>query len=89
MAQGARGIEQSAHAVALQGRSDEGSAPGNGGAAGLAGADKLLLCVGGLCALVSLAEDGGEDDEVDAVVEEGAEGDGGGFDGREVCVNYD
>lgn len=89
MAQGARGIEQSAHAVALQGRTDERGAPGDGGAAGLAGADELLLCVGGLCALVGLAEDGGEDDEVDAVVEEGAEGDGGGFNGREVCVNYD
>jgi hypothetical protein len=34
--------------------------------------------------VVGLAEDGGEDDEVDAVVEEGAEGDGGGLDRRKI-----
>lgn len=88
MTQGARGIEQSAHAIALQGGTDKGSAPGDGGAAGLAGANELLLCVGGLGAVVGLAEDGGEDDEVDAVVEEGAEGDGGGFHGREVWRSF-
>lgn len=84
MAQRARGIEQRTHAVALQGRAHKGRAPGESRAAGLARADKLLLGVGGLCAVVRLAEDGREDDEVDAVVEEGAEGDGRGLDGREV-----
>ena len=85
VAEGAGGVEQSTDAVALQGRADERGAPGDGGAAGLAGADELLLGVGGLCAVVRLAEDGGEDDEVDAVVEEGAEGDGRGLNRGEVC----
>lgn len=39
--------------------------------------------------MVGLAEDGREDDKVDAVVEEGAEGDGRGLDGREVWRNID
>lgn len=85
MAQGAGGVEQGAHAVALQGGADKRGAPGDGGAAGLAGVDELLLGVGGLCAVIGLAEDGGEDDEVDAVVEGSAEGDGRGLDSGEVC----
>ena len=36
--------------------------------------------------MIGLTEDGGEDDEVNPVVEEGAEGDGGGLDGGEVCI---
>lgn len=88
VAQRARGIEQRTYAVALQGRAHKGRAPGDGRATGLARADKLLLGVGGLGAVVGLAEDGREDDEVDAVVEEGAEGDGRGLDGREVWKGY-
>lgn len=84
MAQRAGGIEQRADAVALQGRADKGRAPGDGGARGLARLDELFFGVGGLCAVVGLAEDGGQDDEVDAVVEEGAEGDGRRFDRGEV-----
>lgn len=88
VAQGARGIEQCAHTIALQGRAHERRAPGEGCTAGLARADKLLLGVGGLCAVVGLAEDGSEDNEVDAVVEEGAEGDGRGLDRREVWMVF-
>lgn len=84
MAQCARSIEQCTHAITLQGRAHKGRAPGESCAAGFARADKLLLGVGGLGSVVGLAKDGSEDDEVDAVVEEGAEGDGGGLDGREV-----
>lgn len=84
MAQRARGIEQRTHAVTLQGRAHKGRAPGEGRAAGLARADELLFGVGRLGTVVGLAEDGREDDEVDAVVEEGAEGDGGGLDGGEI-----
>jgi hypothetical protein len=37
-----------------------------------------------LGAVVGVAEDGGEDGEGNGVVEDGAEGDGGGLDGGEV-----
>lgn len=76
VAQRAGGIDQGRDAVALQGGADDRGAPGHGGAAGLLGADELLLGVGELGALVGGAQDGGEHDQLDAVVEGGAEGDG-------------
>lgn len=85
VAQGAGGVDEGADAVALQGGADERGAPGDGGRRSLFRLDELLLGVGGLGALVRLAEDGGEHGDLDAVVEEGAEGDGRGLDGGEVC----
>lgn len=84
VAQGAGGVDQGADTVGLQGRADEGGAPGDGGGRGLLGLDKLLLGVGGLGAVVGLAEEGREDGELNAVVEEGAEGNSRGLDGGKV-----
>lgn len=84
VAQGACGINESSNTITLEGRADERGAPGNGGTAGLLGLDELLLGVGRLSALVGLAEDGTQDGQLNAVVEESAEGDGRGLDGGEV-----
>lgn len=61
VAQCARGVDQGADAVALQGRADERGAPGGGGGRGLLGAEELFARVGGLGALVGLAKEGRED----------------------------
>ena len=68
----------------MEGRADERRAPGDGGGRGLLRASELLLRVGGLGALVGGAEDGAEDGELNAVVEDGAEGDGRRLDGGKV-----
>lgn len=47
---------------------------------------ELLLGVGGLGAVVGVAEDGAEDGEGGGVVEDRAQGDGGGLDWWEVWV---
>lgn len=88
VAQGGRGVDEGPDAVALEGGADEGGAPGGDGGGGLAGLDELLLGVGELCALVGLAEDGAQDGQLDAVVEDEAEGDGRGLDGGEVCTGF-
>lgn len=85
VAQSAGGVEQGTDTVALEGSSDEGGAEANGGRGGLLGADKLLVGVGGLVAVVGGAEDGGQDGELNALVEGQAEGNGRGLDGGEVC----
>lgn len=84
VAESSSSIDESADTVALQSRANKGSAPGDGSTAGLAGADELLLGVGGLGALVGLAEDGREHNELNAVVEEETQGNGRGLDGGEV-----
>lgn len=84
VAQGASGVDESSDTVGLETSADERSAPGNGSAAGLLGLEELLLGVGGLGALEGLAEEGGEDGELDAVVEDQAEGDGRRLNGGEV-----
>jgi hypothetical protein len=61
VAQSTSGVDESADAIALEGGADEGSAPGNGGGAGLPGVQKLILGVGELGTLVGLAEEGSED----------------------------
>ena len=86
VAQRARGIEQRTDTVRLDGRADERSAPGGAGVGGLLGLEELLLGVGGLGLAVGLAEDGAEDGERGGVVEDGADRDGGGLDGREVWL---
>lgn len=72
VAQGAGGVDEGANTITLEGRADKGGAPGDGGRGRLLGLDELLLGVGELGALVGLAEDGAQDRELDAVVEEGA-----------------
>lgn len=84
VAQGAGGVDESTHTVGLERGADEGGAPGDGGGGRLLGLDELLLGVGELGAVVGLAEERREDRELDAVVEEGAQGNGRGLDGREV-----
>ena len=84
VAQGTSGVDESADTVALESRADKGGAPGDGGRGRLLGLDELLLGVGELGALVGLAEDGAQDRKLDAVVEEGAQRDGRGLDGRKV-----
>lgn len=48
----------------------------------------LLLGVGLLGAAVGVTEDGAEDSEGDGVVEEGAQCDGRGLDGRKVYMGF-
>lgn len=57
----AGGVDEGADSVGLEGGADEGGTPGDGGGAGLLGAEEFLLAVGGLGALVGLAEEGGQD----------------------------
>lgn len=78
------GVDESTDTVRLDGRADEGSAPGGSGRGGLLGLEELLLGVGGLGLAVGVAEDGAEDGKGDGVVVDGAEGDRGGLNGREV-----
>ena len=87
VAQRSSGIDESADAVALQGRADESGAPGGDGVGGLLGLDELLLGVGELGAVVGLAEERAQHGELDAVVEEGAQRNGGGLNGREICIS--
>ena len=68
----------------MNGATDERSSPGGGGGSGFLGLNKLLLGVGGLGTVVSVAKDGAEDSEGGSMVENGAEGDGRGLDGWEV-----
>ena len=78
-------VDESTNTVGLDGGADEGSAPGGGGRGGLLRLEELLLGVGGLSLAVGVAEDRAEDGKGDGVVVDGAEGDRGGLDGREVC----
>ena len=84
VAESAGGVDESSNTIRLQGRADEGGAPGNGSTRGLARLDELLLGVGNLGALVCLAEDGAQHGQLDRVVEDGAKGDGRGLDRGEV-----
>lgn len=84
VAQSTSSVDQSTDTVRLESRTDERRTPGERSTAGLLGADELLLGVGDLGALVGLAEDGGEDGELNAVVEGRAEGNGRGLDGGKV-----
>lgn len=68
----------------MNGATNERSSPGGGSRCGFLGLDELFLGVGGLGAVVGVAEDGTEDSEGGCVVEDGAEGDGGGLDWWEV-----
>ena len=81
----ASGVDEGTDTVGLDGGADEGSTPGSGGGGSLLGLEELLLGVGGLGLAVGVAEDGAEDGEGDGVVVDGAEGDSGGLNGREVC----
>ena len=81
----ASGVDEGTDTVGLDGGADEGSTPGSGGGGGLLGLEELLLGVGGLGLAVGVAEDGAEDGKGDGVVVDGAEGDSGGLNGREVC----
>ena len=81
----ASGVDEGTDTVGLDGGADEGSTPGSGGGGSLLGLEELLLGVGGLGLAVGVTEDGAEDGEGDGVVVDGAEGDSGGLNGREVC----
>jgi len=74
VAQGTGGVDQSTDTIRLEGGADERRTPGESSTGSLLGSDELLLGVGDLGALVGLAEDGGEDRKLDAVVEGSAEG---------------
>ena len=82
--QGASGVHQSANAIGLDGGPDDGRTPGGGGAGGLLGLEELFLGVGGLGAVVGVAEDRSEDGKGGGVVEDGADGDGRGLHGWEI-----
>jgi hypothetical protein len=88
VAQGASGVDESTNTVGLESRASEGRTPGESSTGSLLGADELLLGVGGLGALVGLAEDGGEDGELNTVVESSAQGDSGGLDGGKVVQRH-
>lgn len=80
----AGGIDEGTDTVGTDGRADEGSTPGRGGGGSLLGLEELLLGVGGLGLTVGVTEDGAEHSKGDGVAVDGAEGDRGGLDGREV-----
>ena len=83
----ASGVDEGTDTVRLDGRADEGSTPGRGGRGSLLGLEELLLGVGGLGLTVGVTEDGAEDSKGDGVAVDGAEGDRGGLNGREVWRN--
>lgn len=85
VAESSGSVDESAYTVGLKGRADEGGSPGDSGGRSLAGSEELLLGVGSLGALIGLAKEGGEDGELNGLVEDGAEGDSRRLDGREVC----
>ena len=85
VAEGSRSIDQSTDAIGLNGRADEGRAPSGGCTGSFLALGELLFGVGGLSAVVGVAEDGSEDGERGGVGEDRAEGDRGGLDGWEVC----
>jgi hypothetical protein len=80
----ASGVDEGTDTVRLDGGADEGSTPGRGGGGSLLGLEELLLGVGGLGLTVGVTEDGAEHSKGDGVAVDGAEGDRGGLDGREV-----
>ena len=85
VAQGSSSVQKSANTVRLDGRADNASSPCGGCGSGLLGLDKLLLAVGGLGAVVGVAEDWAEDGEGGGVVEDRAEGDGRWLDWWQIC----
>lgn len=84
VAQNTRGHKQSTDTICLERATSEGRSPGCGSAGSLLRLGKLFLRVGGLGALVGIAEDGTKDGEGDKVGVGGAEGDGRGLDGWEI-----
>lgn len=80
----ASGVDEGTDTVRLDGRADEGGTPGSGSRSSLLGLEELLLGVGGLGLTVGVAEDGAKHGKGDGVVVDGAEGDRGGLNGREV-----
>ena len=88
MAQDTSGHKQSTDAIGLKGTASEGGSPGSGSAGSLLRLGKLLFGVGGLGAVVGVAEDGSEDGEGDEVGVGSAEGNGRRLDGWEVWVEW-
>lgn len=84
VAQRSRSIDQSANSVGLDCGADDGRAPGGSGGGGFLRLDEFLVAVGFLGAAVGLAEERSHDSEGGDMIEDGAEGDGGGLDGWEV-----
>ena len=86
VAQGTSGIDQGSDTVALDGRTDEGRAPGRGGRGSFLGLEELLLGVGGLGAVVGVTKERRKDSEGGSMVEDGAEGDGRRLDRWEIWM---
>jgi hypothetical protein len=77
-------VQNSGDSVGLDSGADESRTVKGGRRRRLLTLDELLLGIGVLGFTVGFAEHGAQHREVRGVVEEGAEGDGGGLDGREV-----
>lgn len=84
VAQGAGGVDQSSDTVGLDGTADEGASPCGGGTGSLLGLDKLLFRVGGLGAVIGVAEDRGQNAQGSCVGEERTQGNSRGLNGRKV-----
>lgn len=85
VAEGAGGVDEGTNTVRLECAASERSTPCGGSRRSLLGAQKFLLGVGGLGAVVGFAKDRAKDGEGGDVVEDGAEGDGRGLNGGKVC----
>jgi hypothetical protein len=77
-------VQDRSDSVRLDSRTDQGRTVQDTDRSGLPALDKLFLRFRILSAAVGVAEDRGQHGHVCGVVEDGAEGDGGRFDGREV-----
>lgn len=82
VAEGSGGVDQSTNTVGLDGRADEGGSPSSSSGGSLLGLDELLLGVSSLGAVVGVTENGTEDSQGSGVVEDRAERDGRGLNGR-------
>ena len=78
-------VDQGADTVRLNRAADERRAPSGCGGGSLLRLEELLLGVSGLGPVVGVAKERGHDGERGGVVEDGAEGNGAGLDGWEVC----
>lgn len=86
VAQNTGSVDQSTNAVRLNGAADDGRSISGSGSGGLLRLEELLLRVRSLSTMISFTKEGSEYGERCCVIEDRAESDGRGFDGRQIYL---